>query len=178
MAGNDITDEQLLNCSNAIVDAIIAGLSDGRGVHIETALTAAGALAGLAMLRNTDLDLSKMTPGEVVLYQGVDDQGPELIQELSAFCDGFGFNPQTGWDTPVPEEHQSLQSVLELNTRFEHEANAFYERFAVPLGARARVAAFTGVRMMKMASQVLNPEIGKAILLNAVVAGSKTVPNP
>jgi hypothetical protein len=38
------------------------------------------------------------------------------------------------------------------------------------------VAALSAVKLIKMGSQVLSPEIGKAIALTSLVAACKTVP--
>jgi hypothetical protein len=95
---------------------------------------------------------------------------------LSAFCQAAGIDPNSGWTDPVSDDHQPHFSSTELNAKFEQQALAAYEQSSIPASFQSAAAGFAGIRIMQMGAQSLNPEIGKAVLINAIQAGAKTVP--
>src|SRR5665213_2457575 len=113
------TTEQLNGCSSAIVSLVLDSLKTDRGVHIETAIWAVGSLAGLAMLRDTGIDLSALPSGQVVLSEGVNERGSELMGFLGAFFQGAGIDPNTGWTDEVAADHQPHEPTVDLNAKLE-----------------------------------------------------------
>src|SRR5690349_14073323 len=108
------------------VDLIIDRLNDERGVHIETAISAAGGVAGVSILRNAlaheNIDLSKLIaekPGAYVLVETVNEIGAEVSGFMMHFCKAWGVDPQTGWNSTIPEKHQSLKELTMLVRDFE-----------------------------------------------------------
>src|SRR5690349_13408141 len=108
------------------VDLIIDRLTDERGVHIETAISAAGGVAGVSILRNAvahdKIDLSKLIdekPGSYVLIESVNEIGVEISNFMMTFCKAWGVDPQTGWNATIPEKHQSLKELTNLVRDFE-----------------------------------------------------------
>jgi hypothetical protein len=168
--------EQLNACSSALVNLVLDGLKTDRGVHLETALWAMGSLAGLAMLRDTGIDVSALPAGQVVLVDAVNDSGSKLMGELGEFCKASGIDPNTGWVDEIAPDHQSHFSTVDLNAKFEPLALAAYEANSVPSSSRAMVTGLAAIRLLHMGAQALNPEIGKAVLINAIQTGAKTVP--
>src|SRR3954464_4722723 len=59
--------------------AIIAGVANAKGVHAETAISAAARMAGTYLLRSTGLPLGNYAAGTPILCDLVDDQGQELM---------------------------------------------------------------------------------------------------
>ena len=51
-------------------------------------------------------------------------------------------------------------------------------KLGVPDDYQPYVAAFTGMKIIQMGKDALNPEIGKALALSSLVAGAKTAPFP
>ncbi len=171
------TNDQLNACSSALVNLVLDGLKTERGVHIETALWAIGSLAGLAMLRDTGIDLSALPTGQVVLVDAVNDLGSQLMGQLGEFCKASGIDPNTGWIDDLSPDHQSHFSTAELNAKFEPLAIASCEANSIPSSSRAMVTGLAAIRLLHMGAQSLNPEVGKALLINAIQTGAKTVPS-
>ena len=71
---------------------------------------------------------------------------------------------------------QPLQSGIELVRSLEAPFLALMAESAIPQEFNAHAAAFTGMLIIQMGQQTLNPDITKAIALSALVAGSKPVP--
>jgi len=64
---------QLDSASAQLIDQIVAGLQNERGVHLETAIGAAGSLAGVTLLRATGVNLSELTAGSPVFVDKVNE---------------------------------------------------------------------------------------------------------
>lgn len=62
---------------------ILAKLTDERGVHAETAVSAAARMAGTFLLRSLDLPITKLEPGAPVLSDAANERGPELVEILA-----------------------------------------------------------------------------------------------
>lgn len=168
--------KQVADASSALFNGICAALADQRGVHLETALTAAGLVTGSAILRNCGIDLSKLPPGSPVFVDKVDEIGPMVLNTIFDLVHRGGVDPNTPLANPIPPAHQSLKSFDELLPlawpAMEQicTANGITEEMRPFLGARA-CAQF----ILAGQGQV-QPAILKAIVADAVVRGAKTVP--
>ncbi|TAL05367.1 MAG: hypothetical protein EPO07_03615 [Verrucomicrobia bacterium] len=170
--------DKLDAASNEFANAIIRRLQDHRGVHAETAITAAGSIAGNCLLRAAGHDLSKLTPGSAVFTDEVNEAGPKIVGVMSIVCSKLGINPQTGWDSQPPVGNASLRPGIELIKLLRPDFETVVREHRVGKDIEPFVAAAAAVKIIKMAQTTLNPEVGKAIAITSVVAGSKTVPYP
>ena len=164
--------------SNDLVNLIIAKIKDERGVHAETAITAAGSLAGYFLLKQTEIDVSKLPPGSPVFTDGVNELGPKMVGFMSTVCVKLGMDGQTGWNTPISNEHKPLRQGIDLVRLLYPAFENIVAKYKIPAEGKAIVSAAAAIKLVKMASGNLNPEIGKAIAIFSLVAGSKTVPLP
>lgn len=165
-------------CAEAFVQAVIRRLNDERGVHIETALTAAGATAGSLLLRATGLDLSGLTPGSAVFGTGVDEAGPEMLGFLAGACAREGIDPSSGWAGPVGDAHAPLVPAIDLVRDLRPDFERLVAEHRVPDALQPHVALAAGARLLRLASGAIDADQGKAILAGAFVVGSKSVPHP
>jgi hypothetical protein len=175
LPGNDHL-QSIDKASAGLLDLLAEGLTNERGLHLETYIAAAASLAGVALLRSSGIDVSALTPGTPVLIDEVNDRGVSLMGFMRAVSHSMGINAQTGWGQPVADDHQPLVPMLELEARFEQPFVELCDRLAVPAAFRAHVAAMAVVKAIKLGEKVLDPEISKAVALSTVVAASKTVP--
>ena len=159
-----------------LAEVIYEGLKTGKGVHIETAITAAASLGGFALLRSTGINFSGINPGEPVLVQGLDEKGKEVLAAMSGTCTIHNINPETGWTNEVPEQNTSQKSSLELIAQFERPFRLICENKGLAIDKWASVAGICAAKMIKQGERVLDPEIGKAIALKALVFSSKSAP--
>jgi len=102
--------------------------------------------------------------------------GTELLGFMARVCQAMGIDPNTGWDQPAPDNHQSLESGIELVRDMERPFGEMADRLSIAGSLRPNVAALSAVKLIKMGSQVLSPEIGKAIVLTSLMAACKTAP--
>jgi hypothetical protein len=172
---------QLDQAAKGILQRIVAHLQDDRGVHIGTAIAAAGSLAGVAILRSTGLPLPTSEPGKVqaVLAEEVNQRGSALVQFMSSVCPMLGLDG-TFTTTEVPPEHQPnknmIEGVLEWGRDLEAPCNQVLDELQIDHALRPQAYAFTALKLVKAGEQMLPPPVGKAIALSAIVAGSKTAP--
>jgi len=172
--------------ANSFINIIFKEIKDDRGVHLETAISAPAFLAGTLILRATGVDLSALEPGQpvfVTLSKGqtddvVNTMGMEVLGFMQWLCPLMGLDPATGWDQPVPADHQPLLPGIELAHRIEKPFLALMTISGIPGELYPYAAAFAGVRIISMGMQHLSQEIGKAVAVNSLVAGCKTVPYP
>ena len=175
---------QLNEAANQVTQIIFEHTKSERGVHVETAICAPCFLAGTLILRSTDVNLSKLEPGQPVFVnmsnEGsqdvVNDTGRDVHNFMQKICSPLGIEPFSGWNQPIPDDHQPLQSGIDLVQKIEEPFTDLMNRLGIPKEYHPYVAAFAGMKVIQMGKQALNPEIGKAIALNSLVAGCKTVP--
>jgi hypothetical protein len=172
---------QLDQAAEGVIQRICAYLQDDQGVHIETAIAAAGSLAGVAILRSTGLPLpiSELGKVQVVLAEEVNEWGSALIQFMSSVCPTLGLDA-TFTTTEVPPEHQPnknmIEGVLEWVRDLESPCNQVLDELQIDHALRPHTYAFIALKLVKAGEQMLPPPVGKALALSAIVAGSKTAP--
>src|SRR5579862_2176012 len=66
---------RLAQAGGEIYQSVCTAIADNRGTHLETAIAAAGYLAGTAMLLNTGVNLSALKPGTPVFVDQVNEAG-------------------------------------------------------------------------------------------------------
>ena len=152
------------------------GMRGKPGVHAETAITAAGGIAGTAMLLDCAPDFKKVPPGSPVLNEKVDEMGPQLLQALSMIAGKLGLDPATGWEDEIPKEFEPLEDVLVLVQKIKPKMWNHFSRLGFGMEEAALFAAITGLEIIAEAKKVLDPNIGKALLMAAIVKASKSVP--
>ncbi len=170
--------EKVFHVSGRLFNSVIETLKDSKGLHLETALAGLGAMGGLYLLRATRLPIDSLMVGEVVLCDEVNELGPELVGFATGVASMMGFDGTTGWGSPVPPQHEPHKSVSELTRALEP---VFYEVFVqenIDPILYSRFVVLTALQMLKQGEAILPEEVGKSILLNSIVAGSKTVPTP
>jgi hypothetical protein len=112
------------------------------------------------------------------LSDAVNESGPEMVSFMQTFCQRMGIPPVTGWQNPPDPDHQPLQPLVELVRELEPSFNKICDQMGIPVGLRPFMAALGTVKIIKMGENALSPEICKSVALQALVAGSKTVPYP
>ena len=178
---DEIDFDQLVRAADAIIQQICGHLQSDRGVHIETAISAAGSLAGVAILRNTELPFTASEPGQVqvVLAEEVNQWGSSVVEFMVSVCDLLELDAAFG-ATEIPPEHQPnqhlIEGVLDWVWSLEVPCNEILDELDVDRALRPYIYAFTSLKLVKDGEAILDPVVGKALALAAIVAGSKTAP--
>jgi|WetSurMetagenome_2_1015567.scaffolds.fasta_scaffold203506_2 hypothetical protein len=147
--------------------------------HVETDISAAASLAGLAILRNKGFDVREFTPGTMVLSE-LDFEMNEIWNFMMAAAQNMGLDPSGGWDEEIPEANKPLFSVLEMTHATEKDFRALCGRHHLKKDFFPYVAVLASLKLVYAAHtmKILDQHIGKALAGYHVVAGAKTVPFP
>jgi len=167
---------RVAQASTAFFGAICRGLADNRGAHLETTLTAAGYCAGAAMLRGTQVDLSKLPPGSPVFVDAVNQVGPMVFDTVFNLIERGGIEASTGSVKAVPPEHAALKTFEELLPIALPLFDATLAEFDIPIEMHPFVAARTCAEIILAGKNQLHPAILKTIAAEAIMKGAKTVP--
>ncbi len=162
--------------ADEVLDLIMAEIQRTRGAEVERAVTAAAALAGCYLLRDTGIDLSKLAPGSPILAEQVDSDGPRLISLMQHFAGQFGLNAEAGWEHEISPDKVSPALLNHQVSQFEARVSAVFAKYGFPTDARAGLMAATAIRIVAMGKKLLAEDIGKSLALSALVNSSKTVP--
>jgi hypothetical protein len=167
---------ELTAAATELFEGLCRVLMDDRGVHLETAITAAGHLAGAALLDCAGVDLSGFEPGTYVLVPEVDETGPLLVETLYDLCDRGGADPEAPMPADVPEGNRPLRDYADLMRTCAPMFEKVIERWRVPTDLRPFVAARAAARLILAGRQNLDPAVGKTLATHAIVRAAKTVP--
>ncbi|MCS6845795.1 MAG: hypothetical protein NZ528_15955 [Caldilineales bacterium] len=147
--------------------------------HIETDIAGAASVAGLMLLRATNVDLAKYTPGDVILADVYDGQ-KKLLDFMANVGYTMGIDPTTGWSTPIPPERQPLFATLQLMQRLERPLYEACSQAGLAKDYCPYVAALAAMKLVAAGASLnlLDADVGKGLAFYYIVAGSKTVPHP
>jgi hypothetical protein len=161
--------------STALFGAVCQAIADERGTHLETALTAAGYLAGNAMLVGTGVDLSGLEPGSYVIVEQVNEIGPMVFDAVFTLVQRGGVDASTGAVKSVPPEHAALKPFEELLPLVLPVFAQVNRQFEIPTEMQPFVAARTCAEIILAGRDQVHPAILKAIAAEAIMKAAKTV---
>jgi hypothetical protein len=149
-----------------------------RGLHAETAIAAAGRMAGTFLFRSFGFS-EGIEPGQVVLSGLANEQGPQLIQVLSAALShvGVSLNEEEMGRSPGPE-NQPHQGFLETQKQLEPLYVAIKDRHSLSAKEAAESGAIAAALLIRQCSQVLDPNVAYGIAVYGIIEGTKTAPDP
>jgi hypothetical protein len=147
--------------------------------HIETDIAGAASVAGLMILRATVPHLEKYNPGQVILSD-LDEREQDVGRFVLGLAAQMLPEPQAGWQTPIPTDHQPMFETLELTRKLERPLLEACTMTRVPGDYYAHSAVYTAIKLVAAghATKRLDPTIGKAIASYYLTAGARTVPHP
>lgn len=168
-----------------IVALIIKTISNERGVHAETAIAAAAVLTGEIVLSVSGYDLSGLEPGSAVFSDVVNQllfeaEGHLTVSDVffnALYSQGIDVSKES-WPENIPEEHQVMLDPLQIVARARPQLNVLFESQPLEPLDRAYAAAQATALLVAETRRVLDPNIGKALALEAMLRGAKTVPLP
>ena len=96
---------------------------------------------------------------------------------MAEACAREGIDPASGWTGQISDEHQSLVPAIDLVRDFYPGFAKLADRSGIAADMRPHIAAAAAIQLVRMGSQALNTETGKAIALWAMLSASKTVPH-
>lgn len=168
--------------SEQIVGLIIATIKNDKGVHAESAIATAAVLTGEYVLRAAGHDFAGVEPGSVILSDKVN----ELLFESDAqmtisdyffnalYSQGIDVNKDS-WPDSIPDEHNVMFDPMEVAARMRGEIGKLLSELPNTLECAYACAGATAL-LVAQTRRVLDPNIGKALALEAMLRGAKTAP--
>ena len=168
-----------------IASVIVDSLRSERGVHAETAIASAGVLAGEFVLRAHIANLSDLPTGTPIFNDDVNrtlfdgEDGVLTVSDVfynALFSQGIDVSSKS-WAETIPEAHQIILDPLQVAARVRLTLEQVFEEAAVfEMLERAYAATAATALLVAQTRKVLDPAIGKALALDAILRGAKTVP--
>lgn len=157
---------------------IIQKLTNEKGVHAETAIAAAGRMAGTLLLRSLQLPLETLEPGTPVFSDAANEKGPALVGTLGEALSQMNvpFDPQKLEASAANQGNAPLLSVVATQELVEKEMHQIRQKYQLSNEAAAHAAAITTAFMVQKCAQLVDPHIGFKIAAYSFVEGAKTVP--
>jgi hypothetical protein len=155
---------------------ILARLADERGVHAETAVSAAARMAGSFLLRSFDLPIATLEPGAPLLSDMVNDEGPALVEILVLALDEMKIPIDRARASAANQGGVALLTVLQVQERLEVGCTAIAKTHGLDYRGAARAAAFAAAFLVQATKDVLDPSTAFGIAAYGFVEGAKTVP--
>ncbi len=159
-----------------ILDRLAHERGADRGVHAETAVSAAARMAGTFLLRSFDLPIATLEPGAPVLSDLVNDEGPALVEILVLALEEMRIPIDRGRASAANQGGFALLTVLETQERLERGLTAIAKRHGLDYRGAARAAAFAAAFVLQDTKDVLDPSTAFGIATYGFVEGAKTVP--
>ena len=163
--------------SAELTQTILTKLATERGVHAETAISAAARMAGTYLLRSSGLPIAQFAPGAALFSDMMDDQGQLLLRAVDEVLASLNIamDPEK-MDFTVPDEHQPQMALMEMQTLLGPPFEAIFKKYQLTAKEGAYSAVISTAVMMQKTAGVVDPYVGYAIAAYGIVESCKTVP--
>ncbi|MCU0806122.1 MAG: hypothetical protein MUF79_13720 [Burkholderiales bacterium] len=171
--------QQQIEAAQAFADQAIGALTMERGVHAETVVAGAARMAGTFLFRSFGYAATGIEPGQAVLSQQANEEGPRLVGVLSGVLShlGVALDEEALGNAPGPE-HRPLLGFLETQRLLEPSFTDISVRHGLSRKEAAEAAAVAAALLIRQCASVLDPSVAFGIAVYAFVEGTKTAPDP
>lgn len=164
-----------LNAASEFGTTAMQRFDRGGTFSAETVIGSVARMAGSFLLRSFGLALSGIQPGSVVLSEQANQQGPRLIQVLSAVLQGIGVNLDKSKLSGNPAGHLQ-ESFLETQKALEMQFTGIRNKFGLSDAEAADSVVVATAVLIKNCAGSLDPHVGFALAVYGFIEGSKTAP--
>ena len=166
-----------VTAANEMAEAAIEALRTEQGVHAGTAVAAAARMAGTFLFRSFRFRLPDVKPGQPVLSDEANEQGPRLLHVLVGVLGDLGveLDRERLKAEPGPE-HKPLLPFLETQGKVEPPCEGIRQRLGLSLASAALAAAAATAVVIGRTAKVLDPNVAFHIAAYGFVEGTKTAP--
>jgi hypothetical protein len=170
---------QQIEAAQEFANITVEALKTRRGVHAETAVAGVARMAGTYLFRSFDFPLSEIQPGQVVLSDKANENGPVLIEILGGALRQIGVALDEGkLGSETSAKSQPNQSFLETQGLLEPRFIAIQERHGLSQQEAAEACVVATALLIQYCSQVLDPNVAFDIAIYGFIEGAKTAPDP
>jgi len=171
--------KQQLDSAQELATASIAALRSKEGIHAGTVIAATARMAGTYLFRSFRLDLPGVQPGQVVLSEKANAQGPTLIETTGRLLWRMGIILERSLaGTPVDPKDQPTLSFLDTQRPLERAFSTIRARYGFDDEETAYAVAAATSLLIQHCAKVIDPHIGFSIAALGFVEGTKTAPDP
>lgn len=157
---------------------ILNCLTGERGVHAETAVAAAGRMAGTFLLRSFRLPIDDFPPGQSVYFEAVNDNGRRLIGLLGGTLQQLNVSVSVdpGQALALKDAFPPQLTILETQALLDQPLVVVAAKHGLAQEEAAEACTMTAARIIQACSSALDPNAAFGIAVYGIVEGSKTVP--
>jgi hypothetical protein len=167
------------DAAQQFVGLAIEAFQGERGVHAETAIAGTARMAGTFLFRSFAFPLAAIQPGQAVLSDAANEQGPKLIQALGSVLAHIGVTlDKSKLGANKDPDHQPQLSFLATQKRLEPTFSRAMQALGLSYVQAAESAAIATAILIKQCVPVLDPNLAFGIAAYGFVEGSKTAPDP
>ncbi len=167
------------DAAQQFVGLAIEAFKSERGVHAETAIAGVARMAGTFLFRSFAFPLASVQPGQAVLSDAANEQGPKLIQALGNVLAHIGVAlDKSKLGVNKDPEHRPMLDFLATQKRLEPLFSPAMQSFGLSYPQAAESAAIATAVIIKQCVPVLDPNLAFGIAAYGFVEGSKTAPDP
>jgi hypothetical protein len=169
------SDELSIKIVGQLTEAEMA--TNGRKIHIDTALAGCAATAGALLLRNVigDSHLAKLEPGSGLISPEIDEHGPRLLGLVAGYAKAAGIEYESSINH-IPTENQPHEPHAILVQRITPAVSRVLASHHLPTALWPDYVAVSTVDLAVRAGDVFDHSLFANIVAKGLVAGSKTVP--
>lgn len=166
-----------LNAASEFGTTAMQAFDQGGTFPAETVIGSVARMAGSFLFRSLELPLTGIQPGAVVLSEQANQQGPRLIQVLSAVLQSVGVKlDQSKLSASQAAAKGPKESFLQTQGVLETQFVAIRDKYDLSDGEAAESAAVATAVLIKNCSQLLDPHVGFGLAVYGFIEGSKTAP--
>lgn len=167
------------DAAQQFVGLAIEALKSEGGVHAETAIAGTARMAGTFLFRSFTFPLASVQPGQAVLSDAANEQGPKLIQALGNVLAHVGVTlDKSKLGANKDPEHQPQLDFLATQRRLDPGFSRAMHALGLSYLQAAESAAIATAILIKQCVPVLDPNLAFGIAAYGFVEGSKTAPDP
>ena len=174
-----MVNKQQIEAAQEFANITLDALNTELGVHAETAVAGVARMAGTYLFRSFDLPMGDIQPGQVVLSDIANEQGPALIEILGGALTQIGVSlNEEELNGETNAEGQPRQNFLETQVLLEPRFKAIQEQYGLSLQEAAEACAVATALLIEDCFQVLDPNVAFNIAIYGFIEGTKTAPDP
>jgi hypothetical protein len=171
--------KQQLDAAQEFATASVATLRSADGIHPGTVVAATARMAGTYLFRSFQLHLPGAEPGQAVLSEKANTQGPDLIETAARLLARIGIPIDASRaGNAVPEKDQPTLAFLESQRLLEPAYAPIRARFSLSNEQAAHAVATATSLLIRHCARALDPSVAFSIAAYGFVEGTKTAPDP
>lgn len=171
--------QQQIDAAREFASTAISTLAVDRKVHAETAIAGVARMAGTFLFRSFGLALVDVQPGQVVLSEQANEQGPRLVQVLGTILARLKVDlDKSRLGGALPPANQPLQTFLETQRLLEPAFREISNRHGLSPDEAADTCAVATALVIQQCTAVLDPNLAFGVAVYGFIEGAKTAPDP